>query len=119
MQKMTPFPGPRSVLILDNARIHYNVRLREIYEAAGVRVVYLPPYSPDLNPIESSFSELKTWIRARRELTYEFGVWYEGFITLGLRSVYTQNSVRGYFRIAGVHVPDSVLDADYSELSNS
>ena len=116
MSKMTAFPGPRSVLVLDNARIHYSQRLRDICEVAGVHLVYLPPYSPDLNPIESSFNELKEWMKSRRELAYEFGVWYEGFITLGLRSVCGPEAARGYFCMAGVYVPDRLIDRDYSEL---
>ena len=54
-----PRPGPRLVLVLDNASIHKNHRLRELYEAYGVALEFLPPYSPDFNPIEATFHNLK------------------------------------------------------------
>lgn len=51
----SPFPGPRSVLILDNASIHRSLELRIKCAEAGVLLEFLPPYSPDFNPIEKSF----------------------------------------------------------------
>jgi len=41
-------------------------------EDAGIILTYLPPYSPDLNPIESSFAQLKAWIKKNRELVFGF-----------------------------------------------
>ena len=52
-----------SVLVMDNARIHHRQTLQEIVEAAGCRIVYLPPYSPDFNPIELVWSWLKDRVR--------------------------------------------------------
>jgi transposase len=48
---MNPFPGPHSVLVLDNVSIHKGRNLLDICNTKGVRVEYLPPYSPDLNPV--------------------------------------------------------------------
>jgi len=67
LQKMTPFPGPRSVLVMDNCRTHHSQTLEDMCEKAGVILEYLPAYSPDLSPIEESFSILKAWIRKNRE----------------------------------------------------
>ena len=53
---MNQYPAPRSVLVLDNCRIHHNEALVNIVRAAGCLILYLPAYSPDLNPIEESFS---------------------------------------------------------------
>lgn len=50
-----------SVLVLDNARTHHGGRIDEIVTSAGCSVLYLPPYSPDFNPIELAWS----WIKAR------------------------------------------------------
>jgi len=62
------YPGPRSVVILDNARIHHDPRVKElIEEQAGALLVFLPPYSYDLNPIELAFSKVKSWILRHRE----------------------------------------------------
>lgn len=58
-----PYPGKRSVLVMDNASIHHSQALKDLCEEHGVRLEYLPPYSPDKNPIESTFKDLKTWIR--------------------------------------------------------
>ena len=62
---MNAFPGPNSVLVLDNASIHHADRdlLKDLCESKGVRVEFLPPYSPDLNPIEEFFSACKHRIR--------------------------------------------------------
>lgn len=48
---------------MDNASFHYSERIKEICATVGVKLVYLPPYLPDLNPIEEFFSELKAFIR--------------------------------------------------------
>lgn len=72
---MVLFPARRTVIILDNASSHTNDRIREAVEAYGCIVKYLPPYSPDFNPIELSFSSLKAWVRR-----YEAEIWpkFEG-----------------------------------------
>ncbi|KNF03100.1 hypothetical protein PSTG_03684 [Puccinia striiformis f. sp. tritici PST-78] len=66
---MNPFPGPNSVLVMDNAPVHHNGRIADICDAANVLLVYLPPYSPDLNPIEKVFSVLKSQIKRHGILT--------------------------------------------------
>ncbi|KAJ8486860.1 hypothetical protein ONZ45_g14529 [Pleurotus djamor] len=60
---MNPFPGARSVLVMDNCRIHHNPALVNLVRAAVCLLLYLPPYSPDYNPIEESFSLLKAYLR--------------------------------------------------------
>jgi transposase len=57
--KLNAFPGPRSVLMLDNAKAHHSTNLTLMCEEASVRLKYLPTYSPDFNGIEESFSTLK------------------------------------------------------------
>ena len=59
----TPYLGPRSIIVLDNASIHKSGRLRELCEHSGVILEFLPPYLPDFNPIEATFKDLKVWIR--------------------------------------------------------
>ena len=56
---LLPQLEPGMILVLDNASIHHGVELSELCMSVGVRVEYLPPYSPDLNPIEQSFNVLK------------------------------------------------------------
>lgn len=52
-----------SYLVLDNARIHQTEELKEIVERSGCKLVFLPPYSPDLSPIENVWSKFKEMIR--------------------------------------------------------
>lgn len=52
-----------AVLVLDNARSHHGGRIAEIVEAAGCSVLYLPPYSPDFNPIEFAWAWIKRVVR--------------------------------------------------------
>lgn len=65
---MNPYPLENSVIVLDNARIHHNAEWIEIVEGLGGRVEFLPPYSPDFNPIETAFSWLKSWLRKNRDM---------------------------------------------------
>ena len=60
---MNPYPGDNSVIIMDNARIHHNTDLISLLEGLGCHVVFLPPYSPDYNSIETAFSTIKLWIK--------------------------------------------------------
>jgi len=58
-------PGlpPGSVIVLDNARFHQSPTTQRLVEAAGCRLLFLPPYSPDLNPIEHPWAAFKTRLR--------------------------------------------------------
>jgi transposase len=51
------------VLVMDNASFHHTKRIEQMCADAGVKLMYLPPYSPDLNLIEEFFSELKAFIK--------------------------------------------------------
>jgi transposase len=50
-------------IIMDNASFHNKSRLKEIAEKCGVKLLFLPPYSPDFNPIEKSWANLKKWLK--------------------------------------------------------
>lgn len=68
-------PKERSVIVLDNASAHRSHEVREACARAGVKLLYLPPYSPDFNPIELTFNTLKAWIRRWFELSEGFDDW--------------------------------------------
>ena len=76
---MFTIPRPRSVLILDNTSIHKSTRLRELYGQYGVELRFLPPYSPDCNPIEAAFNDIKAWIKRNQRLVKDFES-FEGFL---------------------------------------
>ncbi len=57
--RLGPYLRPHHVVVLDNAAFHKSSRTRDIIEATGAKCLYLPPYSPDLNPIEHDFAALK------------------------------------------------------------
>jgi transposase len=59
---------------MDNLRAHKVAGVREAIEAAGAVLLYLPPYSPDLNPIEQLFAKLKALLRKAAKRTIE-GLW--------------------------------------------
>jgi len=62
-QVLTPTLRPGDIVILDNLSSHKVVGVREAIEACDATLVYLPPYSPDLNPIEQAFAKLKALLR--------------------------------------------------------
>lgn len=68
-QSLAPTLKPKDVVLMDNLGAHKVLGVREAIEAAGATLRYLPQYSPDLNPIEMPFSELKARLRKLGERT--------------------------------------------------
>jgi transposase len=68
-QFLVPTLAPGDIVIMDNLGSHKGRSIRRILRAAGARLLFLPPYSPDLNPIEQVFSKLKTLLRKADERT--------------------------------------------------
>jgi transposase len=52
-------------VVMDNAAFHKSPKVREIIESVGCNLIYLPPYSPDLNPIEKFWANMKNWIKQK------------------------------------------------------
>lgn len=73
-QVLVPALKPGDVVILDNLSSHKRPEAQTLIEAAGARLVFLPPYSPDFNPIEKAFSKLKALLRKAAERTVT-GLW--------------------------------------------
>ena len=97
------WPEPRSVLIMDNASIHHSIYVKQMCAEAGVILIYLPPYSPDLNPIEEFFAELKIFMRQNWGVYESYPE--QGFATFLKVSVDAvgsrRRSARGHFRANG------------------
>ena len=70
-QILVPTLRPGDVVVLDNLGSHKGQAVRAAIWAAGAHLLFLPPYSPDLNPIEQVFSKLKTLLRKAAERTVE------------------------------------------------
>ena len=66
---MNPYPGPNSVLVLDGASYHKSAAFRRIMNRYGIKLIFLPPYSPYLNPIELDFKTIKQYLRRHMFLT--------------------------------------------------
>ncbi len=70
-QFLVPTLTPGDIVIMDNLGSHKGKPVRRAIRAAGAKLLFLPPYSPDLNPIEQVFSKLKTLLRKADERTVE------------------------------------------------
>ena len=96
-QFLAPALAAGDVLVMDNLNVHKVPGVREAVEARGATLLYLPPYSPDFNPIELAFSKLKRLLRAAAERTAE-GL--ENTIAALLGS-FGPNECAAYFRHCG------------------
>ena len=91
---------------MDNASFYRSDRIDAMCTAAGVKLVYLPPYSPDLNPIEEYFSELKAftrrnWVRYKENSEQGF----QSFLDWCIKVVGSRKqSALGHFRHSGVNI---------------
>jgi transposase len=96
-QHLAPALRPGDVVVRDNLGSHKVAGVREAIEGVGGRLLYLPPYSPDLNPIENAFGKLKRLLRAAAERTVE-GLWRR----IGqLLDEFRPAECRNYFRHCG------------------
>ena len=91
--------NPRSVLLMDNASIHHTERIRDIITGCGAQLCFLPPYSPDLMPLEEVFAKVKGVLKANDKL-YRITRSPELMIKLALSSV-THDDGIGYIKHAG------------------
>lgn len=88
---------PGDIVVLDNLRVHQNKRVRDLIEARGAELWYLPPYSPHLNPIEECWSKAKTILRTIAARTREA---LDEAIACALRAI-TPSDARGWFEHSG------------------
>jgi len=70
-QVLVPTLRPGDVVVMDNLAVHKQPEVRTAIEQAGARLRFLPPYSPDLNPIELVFAKLKAFVRAARPRSFD------------------------------------------------
>jgi transposase len=96
-QVLVPTLSPGDVVIMDNLGSHKGAAVREAIEAAGASLRFLPPYSPDFNPIENAFSKLKALLRKAAARTRD-ALWDAVGTAL---DAFTPNECRNYFAAAG------------------
>jgi transposase len=96
-QVLVPSLVAGDVVVMDNLSSHKRARVRELIEGAGCALLFLPPYSPDLNPIELAFAKLKSLLRKAGERTVE-GLW--AFLGRAL-DAFSPQECRNYFRHCG------------------
>jgi len=86
---------------MDNCAIHHDEEIRRVIEGRGAKLIYLPPYSPDFNPIEQAFSFMKKHLR-RHESEYLGPHTREWLIDCAIRAV-TSAHAEGWARNCGYH----------------
>lgn len=99
-QVLGPTLAPGDVVVLDNLPVHKVAGLAEIAHKYGARLLYLPPYSPDFNPIELAFSKLKTWLRTAQARTRDL---LEDAIRAATEWI-TEADAKNWFDHCGYHV---------------
>ena len=100
-QVLVPTLTPGDIVIMDNLPAHKAAGIRDAIERAGATLRFLPPYSPDFNPIENAFSKLKALLRAKAERTVK-ALWD----TVGsVVDLFTPAECANYFKAAG-YEPD-------------
>jgi len=93
------------VVVMDNLSAHKGERIRELIEGKNCELVYLPPYSPDLNPIEQAFSKLKGLLRGAEARSREALIEAMGVAL----SAVTAQDASGFFRYCGYRSPAQLL----------
>ena len=99
-QVLVPTLHPGDVVVLDNLAMHKQPEVQAAIERVGARLRFLPPYSPDFNPIELAFAKLKAFLRAARPRTYDQVV---EFVAIALH-LFTPQECLNFMRHCGYRV---------------
>jgi hypothetical protein len=104
-EALAPSLRPGQVVVMDNLSSHKGQRVRELIEGRSCKLLYLPPYSPDLNPIEQAFAKLKASLRRAQARTF-------GALIEAMGRALDEISGRdawGFFGHCGYHAPAQLL----------
>jgi putative transposase len=88
---------PGDIVVMDNLGSHKSKAVRDAIRAAGARLWFLPPYSPDLNPIEQAFAKIKHWMRMAQKRSLEDTWRHVGKIVAS----FTPDECANYFKNSG------------------
>jgi transposase len=104
-EALAPSLHPGQVVVMDNLTAHKGKRVRELIEERGCELVFLPPYSPDFNPIEQAFSKLKALLRRAEARTREALI---GAMGAALSAIGAQDAL-GFFGHCGYRTVAQLL----------
>jgi transposase len=104
-QVLSPTLREGQVVVMDNLSAHKGERVRELIEARGCELLYLPPYSPDYNPIEEAFSKVKCILRKAETRTRKALIEALGAAICAV----TPADARGFFEHGGYRLPVHLL----------
>jgi transposase len=96
-QVLVPTLRHGDVVVLDNLAVHKQPEVRAAIEATGAQIRFLPPYSPDFNPIEMAFAKLKAFLRAARPRTFD----HVTALTAAALALFTPDECRNYVQHCG------------------
>jgi transposase len=112
-QFLVPTLRRDDVVIMDNLSSHKAAAVRRAIKAAGAKLFFLPPYSPDLNPIEQAFSQLKTLLRKENARTFAHTTTCIG----KLLDQVTPKACANYFKTAGYSAPQEAEAAQLEAIT--
>jgi transposase len=96
-QQLVAILQPGDIVVMDNLGSHKSAAVRRMIRAAGAKLWYLPPYSPDLNPIEQAFAKIKHWMRLAQKRSIEETWRHIGALVQTIKP----NECENYFANAG------------------
>jgi transposase len=100
-QVLVPTLRPGDVVVLDNLAVHKQPEVHAAITAVGAHVRFLPPYSPDFNPIELAFAKLKAFLRAARPRNFDQ---VNALMAIALE-LFTPQECANYIRHCGYRIP--------------
>ena len=97
LDELLPKLSPEQVLVMDNVRFHHCEKVKDKIEKAKIQLIYLPPYHPELNPIEEAWSCVKRTLRSLKARTTAD---YVNALKEAIKNV-TPDKIKGFFKHAG------------------
>ena len=93
-QFLAPYLHEKTVLVLDNASVHKNKQAQQFLQSKGTQLLFLPPYSPELNPIEFCWAKVKQNMRKKKPRNQEelYQAWFQGLKLIDAKL--TQNCIK-------------------------
>ncbi len=102
-QVLAPTLEPDDIVLIDNLNVHKSEPARRQIEACGARLIFLPPYSPDWNPIEKCWAKIKAVLRRLKARTFEALV---DALDVAFRTI-TPEDARAWFAYCGYVIPET------------